>query len=161
MVELFAMASSPATLVTIATALFVAVTVARPPTLSPSPSPCHPHLPCCMPTSLPPQSSPPPSPLLLLAPHLVLLIACHPHRRHSPCHCHHPRCCSPRTLVSIAITLATVASAIVIAHHPCRRCNRPLCCLCLHLPATLVAAVPPWVGEGRTIPMSGLLSAFV
>ncbi len=34
MVELFAMASSPATLVAIATALFVAVAIARPPTLS-------------------------------------------------------------------------------------------------------------------------------
>ncbi len=71
---------------------------------------------------------------------LVLLIACHPHCRHSCCRRHRPRCCSPHTLVPIAIALATVASTIVIAPHPpCRR-NCPLCRLCLHLPATLVAS---------------------
>jgi hypothetical protein len=86
------MASSPATLVAIATALFVAIAIAHPPTLSPSPSPCRPH------------------------------------------------CCSPRTLVTIAIALATLASTIVIACHSCCHRNCPLRCLCLDLPATLVAS---------------------
>ncbi len=77
MVEPFAMASLPATLVAIATALFAAIAVACPPLLSQSPLPCRPHPPCCLPPSLPPQSSLPPLPLLLLAPH--------------PC----PPCCLP------------------------------------------------------------------
>ncbi len=92
---------------------------------------------------------------------LVLLIACHPHCRHSRCRRHRPHCCSPRTLVSVAIALATVASTIIIARHPCCRRNRPLCCLCLHLPATLVSVMPPRVGEGRIIPTSELLLTFV
>ncbi len=71
---------------------------------------------------------------------LVLLVACHPHCHHSRCRCHCPRCCSPRTLVAIAIALATIASAIIIACHPCCRHNCPLCCLCLHSPTTLVAS---------------------
>jgi hypothetical protein len=134
------MASSPATLVAIATALFVAVAVARPPTLSPSPSPSRAHPPCCLPPSLPPQSSPCHRHYCCLPCTLVLLIACHPHCRHSRCRHHRPRCRLPHTLVAIAIALATVASAIVIACHPCCRCNCPLCRLCLHSPATLVAS---------------------
>ncbi len=161
MVEPFAMASSPATLVTIATALFVTVTVARPPTLSPSLSPCHPHPPCCLPPSLLPQLSPPPSPLLLLTPHPCLLVACNLHCRHSRCRRHRLCCRSPCTLVSVAIPPATVASAIVIARHPrCHR-NHPLCHLRLPSPATLIAIALPWVGERRTVPTSGLLLAFV
>ncbi len=75
------------------------------------------------------------------SPHtLVLLIACHPHCRHSRCRRHRPRCRSPRTLVAVAIALAIIASAIVIARHPRCCCNHPLCHLCLHSPATLVAS---------------------
>jgi hypothetical protein len=79
-------------------------------------------------------------PRCLLPRTLVLLVACHPHHRHSCCRHHRPCCRSPRTLIAVAIALATVASTIVIACHPCCRCNRPLCCLCLHSPATLVAS---------------------
>ncbi len=71
---------------------------------------------------------------------LVLLVAFHPHCRHSRCRRHRPHCCLPRTLVAIAIALATIASAIVITCHPRRHCNRPLRRLCLHSPATLVAS---------------------
>ncbi len=161
MVEPFAMASSPATLIAIATALFVAVAVARPPTLSSSPSPCHPHPPCRLPPSSPPQSSPPPLPLLSLAPYPF------------PPHCLPPSLPpqslpppSPSLLLAPhprlrRIALATAASAIVIARHPRHHRNRPLRRLCLHSPATLVAVAPPRVGDGRTIPTSGLLSAFV
>jgi hypothetical protein len=130
MVEPFAMASLPATLVAIATALFVAVAVARPPTLSPSPSPCHPHPPCRLPPSLPPQSLPPPSPSLSLAPHPcpphclppssppqslpppspLLSLAPHPClRRHRSCHhrqCHHHRS-PPSLLFVIALFVAS------------------------------------------------------
>jgi hypothetical protein len=84
---------------------------------------------------------------------LTLLVACHPHHRHSRRRHHRPRCCSPRTLVAVAIALTTITIAIVIACHPRCHCNRPLCRLCLYLPATLIAVVPPRVGEGRTIPI--------
>jgi hypothetical protein len=118
----------------------------------------HPHPPPLSPLPLP---SLLPSPLLPRHPchclhrlaALTLLVTCHPHCRHSHCRRHCPSCCSPRTLVAIAIALATVAIAFVIACHPHRHCNRPLCCLCLHSPTTLVAVAPPWVGEGRTIPI--------
>jgi hypothetical protein len=129
MVEPFAMASLPATLVAITTALFFAVAVARPPTLSPSPSPCRPHPPCRLPPSLPPQLLPPPSPSLLLAPHPrppcclppslppqslpppspSLLLAPHP-RRHRHRSCHHRqrhRYCSPLVAVVIALFVAS------------------------------------------------------
>jgi hypothetical protein len=86
MVESFAMASLPATLFAIPTALFIAVAVARPPTLSPSPLPCRPHPPCCLPPSLPPQSLLPPSPLLLLASHPRR--HCHHSCHRRQCHCH-------------------------------------------------------------------------
>jgi hypothetical protein len=66
---------------------------------------------------------------------------------------HHPCCCLPSTLVAVAIALATVAIIIVVACHPHCCCNYPLGCHCLHLPAALVAITPPWVGEGRTIPI--------
>ncbi len=55
--------------------------------------------------------------------------------------------------VTIAIALAILAIAIVLAHHPCHRCNCPLHCLCLHSPATLVAITLPRGGEGRIIPI--------
>jgi hypothetical protein len=118
----------------------------------------HPHPPPSLPLPLPSLS---PSPLLarqachrlhhLAA--LTLLVACHPHCCHRHCRCHRSCCCSPRTLVAIAIALSTVTIAIVIACHPCCRCNRPLRRLCLHSPATLIAVAPPRVGEGRTIPI--------
>jgi hypothetical protein len=134
------------------------------------PSLRHRHCTCCpchFPHPRPPPLSPLPLPSLLPSPllthqpchrlhrlaALTLLAACHPHCRHSCRRCYCPCCCSPRTLIAIAITLATIAIAIVIAHHPRRRCNRPLCCLCLHSPATLVAVAPPQVGDGRTIPI--------
>ncbi len=121
--------------------------------------------PCHRPHPRPPPSLPSPlpslSPLPLLARQpchclhrlaaLTLLVACHPHCRHSRCSCHRPRCRLPRTLVAVAIALSTIAIAIVIARHPCCHRNRPLCHLCLHLPATLVAIAPHQVGEGRTI----------
>jgi hypothetical protein len=123
--------------------------------------PCHCPHPCLPPLSPSPLPSSLPSSLLARQPchhlhrlaTLTLFVACHPHPRHSRRCRHCPRCRSPRTLVAIAITLATIAITIVITCHPHHRCNRPLCCLCLHLPATLVAAAPPRVGEGRTIPI--------
>jgi hypothetical protein len=135
-----------------------------------SPSLCHCHCscrPCHRPHPRPPPSSPSPLPSLSLLPllarqpchhlhclaALTLLVAFPPHHRHSRCRCHRPRCCSPCTLVAVAIALATVAIAIIIARHPHRRHNRPLNCLCLHLPATLVAVAPHQMGEGRTIPI--------
>jgi hypothetical protein len=140
------------------------------PSCSQLPSSRHPHCsshPRHRPHPRPPTSLPLPLPSSLVSPllarqpchrlhrlaALTLLVACHPHRRHSRCRRHPPRCRSPRTLFAVAIALATVAIAIDIARHPCRRCNRPLRCLCLHSPATLVAVVPPRVGEGRTIPI--------
>jgi hypothetical protein len=134
------------------------------------PSSCHRHCSCrpchcphpCPPPSLPlPLPSLLPSPLLACQPchhlhclaTLTLFVARHPHGRHSHCCRHCPHCCSPRTLVAVAITLATIAITIVIACHPHHHRNRPLCRLCLHLPATLIAVVPPRVGEGRTIPI--------
>jgi hypothetical protein len=116
----------------------------RPPTLLPSP------LPSLLPSLL--LARQPCHHLHCLAA-LTLLVTCHPHRCHS-CHHRHRLCChSPRTLVAIAIALATIVIAIVIACHPCRPRNCPLCRLYLHLPVTLVAVAPPWVGEGRTIPI--------
>jgi hypothetical protein len=134
------------------------------------PSSCHHHCSCrpchrphpCPPPSLPsPLPSLSPSPLLPRQPchrlhrlaALTLLVACHPHCHHSHRRRHRPRCCSPCTLVPVAISLATVAIAIVIARHPRRRCNHPLRRLCLHSPTTLVSVVLPRVGEGRTIPI--------
>jgi hypothetical protein len=104
--------------------------------------------PCPPPSSPSPLPSSLPLPLLASQPcqrlhhlaALTLLVACHPHRHHSRCRRHPPCCCSPRTLVAIAIALATITSVIVIACHPRRHCNRPLHCLCLHLPTTLVAS---------------------
>ncbi len=102
-----------------------------------------------------------PSPLLARQPcyhlhrlaALTLLVACHPHRHHSRCRRHCPCCRSTRTLVAVAIALATVSIAIVIACHPRRRCNCPLCHLCLHSPATLDAIALHQMGEGRTMPI--------
>ncbi len=133
-----------------------------------SPSLHHRHRSCCpchCPHPRPPPSSPSPLPSLLPLPllacqpchhlhclaALTLLVAYHPHPCHSRCRRHRPRCRSPHTLVAVTIALATIAIAIFIARHPCCRRNHPLFCLCLHLPATLVAVMPPWVGEGRTI----------
>jgi hypothetical protein len=106
-------------------------------------SSCHRHRscrPCHRPHPHPPASSPSPLPTLLPSPllarqpchrlhclaALTLLVACHPHCRHSRRRRHRPRCRLPRTLVAVAIALATVAITIVIARHPCRRRNRPL-----------------------------------
>jgi hypothetical protein len=114
MVEPFAMASLPATPVSISipTALFVTIAVARPQPchhLHPLAAltllvACHPHRHhsrcrrhrpcCCLPRTL------------------ILLVACHPHHCHSRCHCHRPHCRLPRTLIVVAIALATVASAL-------------------------------------------------
>jgi hypothetical protein len=97
----------------------------------------------------------PPSPSLLLATLIAVTIALivthHSHHRH---HC--PCCHSPTTLVTIAITLATIAFAIIIACCPGCHCNHPLCCLSLHLPATLVTIRPLLgrEGEDHTNPMS-------
>jgi hypothetical protein len=123
--------------------------------------PCHHPHPC--PPPLLPLPLPSSSPLSLLARQpchclhclaaLTLFVARHHHCHHSRCCRHCPHCCSPSTLVAVAIALTTVAIAIVIACHPCCLCNRPLRCLCLHLPTTLVALVPPQLGEGRTIPI--------
>ncbi len=117
----------PHPLVAIAIAIFVAFAVACPPLLSPLPSPCRPH-PLC-------------HSLIALA--IVLIVAC----RCCCCH-HHPHCHSPTTCIAIAIVFATVPIAIALACHPHHRCNHPLCCLCLHLSATLVAVTPP-LGGGR------------
>jgi hypothetical protein len=144
--------------------------------VQPSPSPlqlpslrhrhhsCRPHHrpnPSPLPSSPSPLPSSLPSPLLARQPchrlhrlaTFTLLVACHPHCRHSRCHRQYPRCCLPHTLVTIAIALATIAIAVVIACHPSRHCSCPLHRLCLHSPATLVAVAPPPVGEGRTIPI--------
>jgi hypothetical protein len=83
----------------------------------------------CPPPSLPlplPSLLPLPLPLLTCQPchclhrlaTLTLFIARHPHRRHSRHRRHRPCCHSPRTLAAVAITLATIAIAIVIARHP-------------------------------------------
>ncbi len=161
MVEPFAMASLPVTLVTIATALFVTITIARLPTLSSSPSPCHPHPPCRLPPSLPTQLSPPPSPLLLLT--------LHPHPPHCLPHSLPPQLLpppSPSLLLALHPCLHCHSSCHHCQHNrhrlpPFHHCNCALCCLCLHSPATLVTAAPPQVGERRTIPTLGLLLAFV
>jgi hypothetical protein len=120
--------SLPATLVAITTALFFAFAIAHLPALSLVPLPCYTH-PLCR---------------LLIVITIALIV---PHHSHCCRHC--PCCHSPTTFVAIAIALATVAIAIVITCHPCRHCNRPLCCLCLHLPATLVAVAPPFGGGGE------------
>jgi hypothetical protein len=124
-------------------------------------NPCHRLHPCPPPLLPLPLPSLSPLPLLACQPchhlhcfaTLTLLVACHPHCRHSCCCRHRPRCRLSCTLVTVAITLATVTIAIIIACHPHHHQNCPLCCLCLHSPATLVAATPPWVGEGRIIPI--------
>ncbi len=103
MVELFAMASSLATLVAIAIALFVAIANACLPTLSLSPSPCHPHPPCRLPPSLLPQLSSLPLPLLLLAPHP------------------RPPCCLPPSL--LPQSLPPPSPSLSLTPHPCLRCH--------------------------------------
>ncbi len=59
---------------------------------------------------------------------LTLLVACHPHCRHSCCRRHRPCCCSPRTLVAVTIALATLLAtrvAIVIALFVASAFTRP------------------------------------
>jgi hypothetical protein len=91
-------ASSPATLVAIATSLFVAIAVAHPPPLSPLPSPCLPHPLCPLPPSSPLQF-PSSLPTTAAAAAIALVVT------HLP------------------LQLPSLLPLLSLAHHPCCHCT--------------------------------------